>query len=293
MKKYIILTAVASLFVIGSSALAFGPDLYQPSISSFSPEAPAAGNTVVLSGSNFMAGAVVIFDGEVLTPTLVQAGANSVLNTITFVIPANTASGVHTAQVLEKPYPISNSISIKVSSSNILPPTTQGGGATAVATTTGGTQIASTLKPHIESISPEASSAGATVTLRGYDFGQDAVVLFDNSPLTPTSLQADKTDLSWQTISFAVPVNTLAGAHTVQVQLKSAPLSNTVYLKTLASTSVMPPTPVSTGGAATTAVGSTISATREETLSKIKELQTLLVSLLQQLMQLLSQQKSQ
>lgn len=173
-----------------------------PTLTSISPKNAVAGSgslTLFVSGANFVSGAVVLIDGTSVTTTFIDS------QTLRATVPASllTTTGTRLVSVRNPDGKLSTTTALEV----ILPATV------------------------LSSISPQTATAGGpafSLTVRGSNFKNGAVVLFDQTPLvtgfvSATQLRADVPSALISTISL----------HAISVQNANESPSNQLLFQVL------------------------------------------------------------
>lgn len=153
----------------------------RPVISSATPEGPLAGGTVSVSGSGFLPGTTVNFNGQVITPSLGSGG-----NALTFAAPSATTAGA---------------VSFTV--------TAPGGTSNAVTYTYVAAPALTSL-----SVTSGSEAAGQAVTITGTDLAGATSVKFGTAAATITRVTATAVDVTAPAGrgTVGVTVTTIGGA---------------------------------------------------------------------------------
>ncbi|MES2377981.1 MAG: IPT/TIG domain-containing protein [Bacteroidota bacterium] len=180
----------------------------KPTIDNISPTAGAAGDTVIIAGTNFSA---------TLTENVVKFGSET----------ASVKAATATKLTVIAPISQTSTISVKVKNSE---------------TTTGPT-FTYVAPPTFASMAPQNGKAGDVLTFTGTNFSTtltDNVVSFNGTAATVTAATAT-------TLTVTVPANVTTGVVTLKVRGKSATLASG-FTGIFTVTVTVPPTSVGTPG---------------------------------------------
>jgi len=216
-------TVASNVFVYTPS-----PTSKVPSISSLSPSSGPIGTVVTVNGSSFTSDNTILLNGSYTILHIVSTDGH----TLSFTIPSNPPTAPCYTWMGSCPLPIAVPAYISQGINSIA---VQNSGGVSNSLNFTFTQAYTVSNPTVSSISPISTLSGSQVTVFGSNFDQSAYVEIDGvgpiitaNAITPTSL------------TFTVPQNLSVGSHTLQVGLKASPLSNSVTL-TIVNTTSLPP----------------------------------------------------
>ncbi|MGD1118416.1 MAG: hypothetical protein ABR886_02900 [Dehalococcoidales bacterium] len=212
------------MHVLGASDAWGGDKIFQtpsalPTITNITPSAEKAGATLTVTGTNFIAGTTVTFNG-VNSPmvTLVSSTA------LTATVPNLGTENIGSVTIV----------------------LTNSGGS---ATSTSFSYIGSALTPTITGISPSSAAAGATVTITGTNFISGTLVYFNGVQSPSTSINSNTQ------VTAQVPDLGMGNTNNVPVVVSNSAgtvTSNTFNYLGNGTTSTPTPTPTTTPSTQTT-----------------------------------------